>query len=243
MMSWNRQRWTDELNQHHVLVMTHDLFQNHLLTPGHLPLTKINLIIFDECHHTTKNHPYAQIMRRFSSCPKKERPRILGLSASIISGKCKPGTLSEKLTALEKTLHCRIETARDIKEVSRYVTNPEESFAIYHPCKGSQAGSLKRCLQKALCSLNACAPTKKKGSIVEELKNSLNDCDYILDNVNISSALSAAQISIGEIQTMLQGRGHTQQGRRLAQLTLDSLTSFAKQCHVFLQTKGDESSA
>lgn len=35
----------------------------HVLRTGVLPLSKINLLVFDECHLAITNHPYREIMK------------------------------------------------------------------------------------------------------------------------------------------------------------------------------------
>jgi len=45
-----------------VLVMTPQIMQNALLERDVTSLELFTLLIFDECHHTNKNHPYNGIM-------------------------------------------------------------------------------------------------------------------------------------------------------------------------------------
>jgi endoribonuclease Dicer len=48
------------------------------------------LLIFDECHHGIKRHPYNVIMREFyDSCPEADRPRVFGMTASPLNSKAK----------------------------------------------------------------------------------------------------------------------------------------------------------
>ncbi|GJP62529.1 hypothetical protein CLOP_g19582, partial [Closterium sp. NIES-67] len=51
-----------QASQHEVLVMTPQVLVN-LLQHAFLSLSSVDLLIFDECHHTTKDHPYATIMK------------------------------------------------------------------------------------------------------------------------------------------------------------------------------------
>ena len=51
----------------------------------------VDLLVFDECHHADKDHPYNLIMRDFwfhNFDPEKpwagKRPKVLGLTASPI---------------------------------------------------------------------------------------------------------------------------------------------------------------
>ena len=45
-----------------VLMMTPQILLN-ILQHGFFTMDKIELLIFDECHHAQKNHPYSQIMK------------------------------------------------------------------------------------------------------------------------------------------------------------------------------------
>jgi endoribonuclease Dicer len=61
--------------------MTPDILKN-ALNESFLSLQDINLIIFDECHHTIGGHPYNQIMRFYFSAMIEDRPKIFGMTAS-----------------------------------------------------------------------------------------------------------------------------------------------------------------
>lgn len=50
-----------------------------------LPIENINLLILDECHRATGNDPYVQIMQSYSTVPPAKRPRVLGLTASVVN--------------------------------------------------------------------------------------------------------------------------------------------------------------
>ena len=51
----------------------------------YVSLSDFGLIIIDECHYTTGNHPYNQIMTKYyHPLPVEERPHVLGLTASPI---------------------------------------------------------------------------------------------------------------------------------------------------------------
>lgn len=47
-------------------------------------------------------------------------PRILGLTASILNGKCDPSELQEKIQNLERILQSNAETATDLVVLDRY---------------------------------------------------------------------------------------------------------------------------
>ncbi len=47
-------------------------------------------------------------------------PRILGLTASILNGKCDPSELEQKIQNLERILKSSAETATDLVVLDRY---------------------------------------------------------------------------------------------------------------------------
>ncbi|XP_033114296.1 endoribonuclease Dicer-like isoform X2 [Anneissia japonica] len=122
---WQKDQWLEEFQNNQVLVMTAQIFKD-ILQHGYMGLSKVNLMIFDECHHAVKNHPYREIMRFFDICPKKDYPRVMGLTASILNGKCEPRKLEDRLCDLELTLRSAAETANDVAAMSRYGTRPKE---------------------------------------------------------------------------------------------------------------------
>lgn len=114
-----------------------------------LLLSKINLVVFDDCHLAIADHPYCEIMKvsRCSGCRNflslvrhhcdyhclfppstplqyfegiASSPRILGLTASILNGKCDPSELEDKIQNLERTLKSNAETATDLVVLDRY---------------------------------------------------------------------------------------------------------------------------
>ncbi|CAH1788622.1 unnamed protein product [Owenia fusiformis] len=77
-----------------VVFMTAQVLVNTLKS-GRLKITDLDFIIIDECHHTTKGHPYNVIMQEFYLQEKERKPvsgrgslpQILGLTASLGVGK------------------------------------------------------------------------------------------------------------------------------------------------------------
>lgn len=76
--------------------MTAQIFLN-LVEHGTLPIKKVNLIIFDECHRAVKDHPMRQIMQRFEGCPVNEQPRVLGMSATLLNSNVKANNIDKTL--------------------------------------------------------------------------------------------------------------------------------------------------
>jgi len=63
-------------------------------------------MIFDECHHARKNHPYNGVMREYAHIKDlKSRPKIFGMTASPYWNERNPGL---SLLTLETNLHSKI---------------------------------------------------------------------------------------------------------------------------------------
>jgi ERCC4-related helicase len=80
-----------------------------LLSTGYLKISDIDLLIFDECHHTDSNHPYNLLMNEFyfyykTTCEEKHKnirlPQILGLTASPLKKKITKDIKDEATKAL-----------------------------------------------------------------------------------------------------------------------------------------------
>ena len=111
---WTKDVWLKEFEENHVLVMTHQIYLD-LLQHAKLRLSHANLLVFDECHHATKNHPFKKIMDIFAGFPEKDHPRILGLTASVVGKKVKPYQIPDEIKKLERTLRSVCKTASDPK--------------------------------------------------------------------------------------------------------------------------------
>jgi endoribonuclease Dicer len=70
-------------------------------------------MIFDECHHARKNHPYNGIMREYFRAPSNARPKIFGMTASPIWN---PRDATGSLTTLEQSLDAKVIGVRLHKE-------------------------------------------------------------------------------------------------------------------------------
>uniref|UniRef100_A0A8C5CQ26 ribonuclease III n=1 Tax=Gadus morhua TaxID=8049 RepID=A0A8C5CQ26_GADMO len=149
------QQWTQELTEMQVLVMTCHIFL-HVLKNGILPLSKINLVVFDECHLAITDHPYREIMT--VRARRHTGPRVLGLTASILNGKCDPSELERKILNLEDILRSNAETATDLVVLDRYASQPREVILDCSPYldKSGLSARLQSELEEALHFLNDC---------------------------------------------------------------------------------------
>ena len=183
---WTEGDWEEQFEKNHILVMTMTIFKN-LLLRNILQFRQVNLLVFDECHHAVKNHEYVQIMKRYKdSCDVLEPTHFLGLTASIIPSKCKPGDLKRKIEELERTLCSRAQTARDFSEVAKYATNPKEDCKYFSPSsRDRNLCCLKMVLDEVLSFLGNFPKQLKETEIYQMIKLNFDDCFHILTNLGI----------------------------------------------------------
>ncbi|TWU71113.1 Dicer-like protein 1 [Metarhizium rileyi] len=106
----NQEEWAAQIQEHMVVVCTAQILLD-LLGSGLIKMTHINLLVFDEAHHTKKNHPYASIVRDHYIRLKADRPRILGMTASPVDAKT--NDFYTTALELEATLCSKIATVSE----------------------------------------------------------------------------------------------------------------------------------
>ncbi|KAI8093080.1 dicer-2 protein [Halteromyces radiatus] len=126
--NWSEKKWKTIFEEKDVCVMTAQIFLD-TLRHGYVHMDKVNLLIFDECHHGTKKHPYNVIMREFyDTCPENERPRIFGMTASPMNSE---SGVQYSATQLEKNLCSRIYTATNLDTLATFLNPPKEVQVEY----------------------------------------------------------------------------------------------------------------
>nr|WJM99459.1 endoribonuclease dicer 2 [Ips calligraphus] len=125
---WPKSKWYDEFDKYQVLVMTIQILVN-LTNQNFLDLNKVNLIVFDECHRGVSDQPMRQLCKSLELVQSK--PRIVGLTATLLNSNCKPANVMLEVRKLETTYHSQVATVHGLLEVSGYSTNPKEKIL---PC-------------------------------------------------------------------------------------------------------------
>ncbi|XP_073434169.1 endoribonuclease Dicer [Dendrobates tinctorius] len=202
---WSKEKWNEEFVAHQILVMTCHIFL-HVLRSESLSLAKINLLVFDECHLAIQDHPYREIMEIFEGC--QTSPRILGLTASILNGKCDPHDLKEKIQKLEEILKSNAETATDLVVLDRYALQPCEivlDCGPYHDKSGLYQRLLSE-LEDALHFLNDCniPIVSKERDSTSISKQILSDCQAVLLVLGPWCADKVAGIMVRELQKYIK---------------------------------------
>ncbi|KAK6348851.1 Dicer-like protein 1 [Orbilia blumenaviensis] len=125
---WTKAQWDIRLKTDRIIVATADILWN-CLTHSFIRMSDICLLIFDECHHTKKQHAYARIMRDFYEMETKEnRPRIFGMTASPVDARVDPVKAAHQL---ERLMHSRICTTSDPAYMRKFLPKPEEMTLEY----------------------------------------------------------------------------------------------------------------
>ncbi|XP_071792995.1 ATP-dependent RNA helicase DHX58-like isoform X2 [Asterias amurensis] len=138
---------SDLLEMKDVLVMTAQILVNALQNPDQnsdqsIELSKIGLLVLDECHHCKKDDPYNAVMSRYCdlkmSSPEAPRPQILGLTASLGVGKGGGQYAAEthilKICAnLDTEDLCIVQSEQNKRELRLKRDKPrEEIFSVPH---------------------------------------------------------------------------------------------------------------
>nr|XP_045623564.1 endoribonuclease Dicer-like [Procambarus clarkii] len=130
---WTDDQWLEQLEKNEVLVVVAQIFLD-LILHARLPLSSVNLVIMDECHHTTGNHPMREIMRQYEklkNSSSEKCPRVLGLTACVIHRKCRKHDVLDMMKKLEAAMDCALATTIDQDEVIKHSTGPKEIIICY----------------------------------------------------------------------------------------------------------------
>ncbi|ONM35313.1 dicer-like 104 [Zea mays] len=106
-----------------VMVMTPQVLLD-ALRQAFLILDMVSLMIFDECHHATGNHPYTRIMKEFYH-GSEHKPNVFGVSSDL---DCK-----NQLSELENILDSKIHSVVDREEIELCVPSAKEVNRYYEP--------------------------------------------------------------------------------------------------------------
>ncbi|CAI8602967.1 unnamed protein product [Vicia faba] len=115
--TWNFESCQKEVKDNDVMVMTPQTLLD-ALRKAFLSIETICLMVIDECHQASGNHPYAKIMVEFYH-QANVKPKIFGMTASPIGKRGISSTLDCKyqISDLENILDSRKYTVKDRTEM------------------------------------------------------------------------------------------------------------------------------
>lgn len=230
---WSKDDWMKHFNENHVLVMTHQIYLD-LLQHARIKLSRANLLVFDECHHANKNHPFKKIMDRFIDFPNEDHPRILGLTASVVGKKVTPSAIPSEVKKLESTMRCECKTSSDPNVVEKYGAKPLEVFKIYSSSQLDEvAVYLEGEFNSVLCNLTKFLSDVKIGKqnggaeevLLKEVmvaKSAIRECQAALDEIGIWAAYEVSKMLVDDLE---------KRRKKVAA----SLSLFADQSSLFLE--------
>lgn len=135
---WHKSQWDKALSGKNTLFMTAQILLN-ALRHAVIEFKDIALLIFDEAHHCTKEHPFNGIMREhyfIALTNNLDVPRIFGMSASPVKVKnadCSADFCEEQIALLQRNLDARVVSVTDCSqvEVDDLAPKPEEFVVEY----------------------------------------------------------------------------------------------------------------
>ncbi|EGO21809.1 hypothetical protein SERLADRAFT_441040 [Serpula lacrymans var. lacrymans S7.9] len=126
----DRANWKKSFEQSDLTVAAAQIFLN-ILTHSHWSVEKVSLLIFDECHHTRKNHAYNGIMHEYFQTIPSDRPKVFGMTASPIWN---PKDAEGSLATLEKNLDATVIAVREhVEELQENSPRPVEVIKEFSP--------------------------------------------------------------------------------------------------------------
>lgn len=149
---WNQEHWDEAFSKNEVIVCTAEILYK-CLHHSYIQMSQINLLVFDEAHHTKKRHPYARIIKDFyTEAEAKGRfPRIFGMTASPVDGA--QSDMYRAAEELEGLLRSQIVTAANPNRLRGKMSKPKIEIDVKYPrllpaCETLLYQSLKPLVEK-----------------------------------------------------------------------------------------------
>lgn len=236
---WTKEAWIEEFKKNQVLVMPGEILRQ-IVTHGILPLSRINLLIFDECHWAgtgTGAHPYAQIMEVYKNTDQSKRPHILGLTPSLISKKCSPDEIHDEINRLSRIMHSKVETSCDIKTLNKYGATPNVETIMY-PSPASFEEMDSNCINQLLQDLIHVASflnlTEHDSNELRKIKKSLDCISKTARTMGIWSAFKLSEIFSNDIASYIEVH---QSSRRSISHVMSTVKTTIDKCIALLGTR------
>ncbi|CAO3669359.1 unnamed protein product [Rhizopus stolonifer] len=149
--NWSEKKWKTVFEENDVCVMTAQIFLDALYH-GFISIDKAHLIIFDECHHATKKHPFNLIMREFyDRCPMEKRPKIFGMTASPMHSK---SSVESSVIQLERNMNSRVYTAASANQLNVANNPTKEITLLYMPSPRYEETSMTKRIREKIGAIS-----------------------------------------------------------------------------------------
>ncbi|KAK1429456.1 hypothetical protein QVD17_11665 [Tagetes erecta] len=122
---WDGSVWEHETNKNQVMVMTPKILLDALRN-AFMDFETICLLIIDECHQASGNHPCVSIMKEFYF-KSDNKPKVFGMTASLVTmkGVSSAGHCEARITALESVFDSLVYTVES--RIEQEVVPPSAS--------------------------------------------------------------------------------------------------------------------
>lgn len=135
--AWDRDQWLGDFDRNDLFVMTPQVLLDNLMR-AYISMNQLALIVFDECHHARKKHPFNCILQEFyHTAPVEQRPKILGLTACPAIGGVRNLETQTKqdlqMLELERNLDAKIIKPTFVDE-DLFCAHPDETIVFFKPC-------------------------------------------------------------------------------------------------------------
>nr|XP_017225094.1 PREDICTED: endoribonuclease Dicer homolog 2-like isoform X3 [Daucus carota subsp. sativus] len=224
---WNAADWKKQQDEFEVLVMTPQILLN-ALRHSFLKLETIRILIFDECHHARRRHPYACIMTEFYHHHVKandlQLPRILGLTASLINNKGSSDRIRcwNDIRELENLMNSKVFTCSSESAIAEYIEMSTPKLKTYRhvafPCSlfSKISIQLKRLHEKFICVIeNANMEDSQKENTRQRLSKLCSTFSFCLTELGLWLALKAADSLSSQGSEMLIWQQLDKSGERI----------------------------
>lgn len=222
---WDASVWEHETKKNHIMVMTPQILLDALRN-AFVNFEMICLLIIDECHRASGNHPYASIMKEFY-LKAVNKPKVFGMTASPITkkGVSSAEDCESQLTALEGVLDSLVYTLRNRTELENVVPSASHIYLFYQPSKVSHS-ELKAELESSRLKFEAQLiemqvslqssnkDTDEKHEVLRKrLSNDYAKIIYCIDELGLLCAYEAVKICIAKAPKAIEECDFFQQSR------------------------------
>ncbi|KAL5274230.1 Dcr-2 family protein [Megaselia abdita] len=233
---WKRADWETEFRENQVLVCTTQVLLD-CIRQKYISLKDFNLLIFDECHHATRNHTMHQLMQQFQHENNQSAlPRVIGLTGVLIKSS-KESQILIDLNNLEAVFRAKIITVADMNEFKNvliYSTKPKEFIVgwkdvasipspLYNRVKSVVKGVIET-LNNYPVDVTHCRMSKNLGSTrapspIKNIQNILEDFLYHLKELGAYSGTISLLFVLTELEYKKKS-GETDIYRKMVRKTI-----------------------
>lgn len=177
---WDKDTWTNELKSIDLMFMTPQIFCS-AISNNLLNWENFAACIFDEVHHASKpkknkqGSPYYQLLNHYHQYYRTRtnapRPRLLGLTASLINNQPKTGQcIVDQVRAMERLMSAKCVTDRDVME-----SRPRMVTHSHYPSDVGHSDPVTMILQSFERKLKPIIDGKKAKFLTQARESTLKD--------------------------------------------------------------------